>query len=64
MLEAENSAITALEDKDCERQTAAAAALGSDAAEHTPRSRWKNGLERIPEPRVVLAAANLCVLLM
>jgi len=60
-VEAENSAISALEDKNASVRTAAAAALGSMQAEHA-KIALENVLED-PEPAVVLAAANSLLLL-
>jgi HEAT repeat protein len=60
-VEAENSAITALEDKNASVRSAAAAALGSMHAEHA-KLALEGALED-PEPGVLLAAANSLLLL-
>jgi HEAT repeat protein len=60
-VEAENSAITALEDKNASVRSAAAAALGSMHAEHA-KLALESALEDA-EPAVVLAAANSLLLL-
>ena len=60
-VEAENSAITSLEDKNANVRTAAAAALGSMHAEHA-KLALEGALED-SEPAVVLAAANSLLLI-